>query len=90
MAIASVAVARTQPDVDTPQTTSVSTPATASVAASDVPENADAYCLATTGSPGSGRSGFAISPQSPVASSANAASAGTLRTNRPPSARPDV
>ena len=77
-----------QPDVDTPATTTVSTPAVCSVAASEVPKNALAYCLAITGSPAAGFS--TISPQPPSASSANAASAGTLRTNRPPSARPLV
>ena len=83
---ASIAVARTQPDVETPARTTVSTPAACSVVASEVPKNAEAYCLTTTTSPASGSS--ARSPQSPSASSAKQASAGTLRTNNPPSASP--
>ena len=79
-----------QPDVDTLLITTVSTPMAFSVEASHVPKNADAYCLTTTGSPGSGFSGGAISPQPPSAPAANAVSAGTLRTNNPPSARPAV
>ena len=83
---ASIAVARTQPDVDTPATTTVSTPAVCSVEASEVPKNAEAYCLTTTARPAAGSS--VSSPQSPGASSAKQASAGTLRTNSPPSASP--
>ena len=44
-----------QPDVDTPAITTVSTPSVCSVEASDVPKNADAYCLTTTTSPGARR-----------------------------------
>jgi hypothetical protein len=57
-----------------------------SVGASAVPKNAEAYCLVSTGSPGWGCR--ASAPQSPAASSAKAASAGTLRTNRPPAGQP--
>ena len=64
----------------------VSTPGPSSVGPSVVPENPDAYCFTTTGSPGDGAS--TSRPRSPGASSANAAGAGTLRTNSPPSARP--
>lgn len=51
---ASVAVARTQPEVETPVTRSVSTPCAVSVEASDVPKKALAYCFVTTSSVGSG------------------------------------
>jgi hypothetical protein len=83
---ASMAVARTQPDVETPVTTTVSTPAACSVEASEVPKKAEAYCLTTTGSPGPGARVSA--PQPPGASSTKQASAGTLCTNSPPSSRP--
>jgi hypothetical protein len=81
-----MAVARTQPDVETPARTTVSTPAACRVVANEVPKNAEAYCLTTTTSSDSGSS--ARSPQSPAAPSAKQARAGTLRTNRPPSSRP--
>lgn len=47
---ASVAVARTHPDVETPVMRSVSTPAAVSVEASEVPKKALAYCFVTTSS----------------------------------------
>jgi len=45
---ASTAVARTQPEVETPAIRSVSTPSACNVAASGVPKNALAYCLLIT------------------------------------------
>jgi hypothetical protein len=53
--MASVALARTHPEVDTPAMTAVSIPAAVRVAASEVPKNAEAYCLTmtTSASPGS-------------------------------------
>ncbi len=48
------ASARTQPLVEKPTTYVVSMPRARSVEASEVPKNAEAYCLATTSSPGCG------------------------------------
>jgi len=49
-----VAVARTQPEVETPVTTMVSTPASCSNASRPVPAKPEAYCFSTTVSCGNG------------------------------------
>ena len=82
--IASTTVARTQPDVDAPHTTSVSRPA--SIAAKGVPKNADAPDFSITGSSGSRPSRSSISThRDPGRHSFNA---GTLRRNTAAAASP--
>ena len=86
--MASVALARTQPEVDTPAITAVSILAAVNVAASDVPKKAEAYCLTMTTSSGRGSRPATNSPRSPGTSSASRRNAPTLWTNSPPSLAP--
>jgi len=69
-------VARTQPDVDAPVTSTESQSCAASRLCSEVPKNADAKSLLSTGSPGSGRIRGSISVNG--LPSASASKAGTF------------
>src|SRR3954447_20904252 len=76
---ASTTVARTQPDVDAPVTTTVSAPWAASIAASGVPKNAEANSFASTGSSGRGATRASIAGQRVPGSRVR--SAGTFARN---------
>src|SRR4051794_27583460 len=82
----STQVARTQPEVVTPVSTSVSTPALVSEAARLVPKKLLGYCLVTTYS--SSRGVRPLAKACVASPSTKQESGGALRKNTPPSAPP--